>query len=112
MMLRMSVFLIAFVAALGIFGLDFYFGREIDLWFLYIIPIGIVCLILGARTGYWMVALTVGLLFLDGYLLGNPYSTLLAFLIDRLSEGAMFAFVVYLIDRLNIPLEDDLKHRR
>ena len=70
----------------GIFALDYAAGREFDLWLLYVLPVGLASVVIGPRYGFSFAAIATGLLFLVGYLLGNTYTSITAFLLDRASE--------------------------
>ena len=97
MTLRNSTLLVAAILMAGIFALDYAVGREIDLWLLYVIPVGVASLVIGPRYGYVLAGIATGLLYLSGYLLGNPYTTTAAFVFDRTSEGVAFFLLAYLI---------------
>lgn len=102
MTLRNSILLVTGLLMTGIFTLDHAVGREFDLWLLYVAPVGLASVVLGPRYGFGVAAIATSLLFLAGYLLGNPYSSLAAFILDRASEGCAFFLLAYLIGQARI----------
>lgn len=109
MTLRNSILLVAVILLAGIFALDYAVGREFDLWLLYVLPVGLASVVLGPRYGFVVAAIATSLLFLGGYLLGNPYASLAAFLLDRASEGCALFLLAYLIGlaRLRVASPND-----
>ena len=97
MTLRNSILLVAGILTAGIFALDYAAGREFDLWLLYVLPVGLASVVIGPRYGFGFAAIATGLLFLGGYLLGNPFTSIAAFLLDRASNGCALFLLAYLI---------------
>ena len=75
------------------FAIDLGAGKELNLWILYVLPIAAATVTLGYRAGLVVVAVASVLLFAAGYLLGNPFSSTLIFVIDRLS--CVVAYVLF-----------------
>ena len=97
MTLRNSILLVTGLLMTAIFALDYAVGREFDLWLLYVLPVEIASLVLGPRHGFGVAAIATGLLFLGDYLLGNPYPSIAAFLLDNASNGWALFLLAYLI---------------
>lgn len=81
----------------GIFGLDYSAGREVNLWLLYIVPIALGTFAIGQRCGIVLSCLAGALLFLNGYLVGNPYTSGTAFVVDRASNLLAYLLIASLI---------------
>ena len=82
----------------GIYGLDYSAGRDLSLWLLYIVPIALGTFAMGPRCGIVLSCLAGALLFLNGYLLGNPYASTVAFVVDRASNVLAYLLIAGLID--------------
>ena len=82
----------------GIYGLDYSAGRDLSLWLLYIVPIALGTFAMGPRCGIVLSCLAGTLLFLNGYLLGNPYASTVAFVVDRASDVLAYLLIAGLID--------------
>ena len=82
----------------GIYGLDYSAGRDLSLWLLYIVPIALGTFAMGPRCGIVLSCLAGTLLFLNGYLLGNPYASTVAFVVDRTSALLAYLLIAGLID--------------
>ena len=95
--LRITILFLAAMLMLGVFALDYRAGRGFDLWLLYVVPLGLVSVVLGPRYGYATALVATALLFLSGYLLGNPYDSTIAFVLDRGSEGIAYLLFAFLI---------------
>ena len=81
----------------GIFGLDYSAGREVNLWLLYIVPIALGTFAIGQRCGIVLSCLAGALLFLNGYLVGNPFSNPLIFALNRLLDISALLLISWLI---------------
>jgi uncharacterized membrane protein len=102
MSLRNTALAIAIAMMGGIFMLDFATGREIDLWLLYLVPIGLASFVLGARYGYAL-TLAAGLLLLaTNGLYQHALPTLSAFLSERGTEATVYVVCVYMIGLLRL----------
>jgi hypothetical protein len=102
MSLRNAALAIAIAMMGGIFMLDFATGREIDLWLLYLAPIGLASFMLGARYGYAL-TLAAGLLLLATTgLYQQAIPTLGVFLADRGTEATVYVVCVYMIGLLRL----------
>ena len=106
MSLRLLTLTAAALLMAGVFALDYAAGRDFDLWLLYILPIALAAFVLGPRHGYLMSMAATALLFLSGYLLGNPYGSTLAFMVDRGSEGLVYLLISYLIGAARVAIAD------
>ena len=85
------------LALVGFIGLlDYQAGAELNLWLLYLAPIALGTMVLGVHTGYALSILCASLLFLNGFLLGNPFHTIFAFLVDRASASTVYIVVTFL----------------
>jgi hypothetical protein len=102
MSLRNATLAFAIAMMGGIFMLDFATGREIDLWLLYLAPIGLVSFVLGARYGYALTLATGLLLLATTGLYQNALPTLGAFLADRGTEATVYVVCVYFIGLLRL----------
>ena len=90
----------------GVLTLDYVTGRDIDLWLLYVIPIGIVSLLLGARFGYALTFLAAAFLFVTTMLFGIHYPSITAFASDRGIEALVFLVCAYLIGAIRRKIAD------
>ena len=81
----------------GVFGLDYSAGRELNLWLLYIAPIALGTFAMGPRCGYVLSCLAGVVLLLNGYLLGNPFSSPFMFAINRLLDISALFLISWLI---------------
>ena len=82
--------------------LDYAAGHEVDLWLLYLAPIGLVSFVLGARYGYAMTLAAAMLLFLISKLHGPAWPTLGALLSERGTETSVYVVSVYLLGLLRL----------
>ena len=106
MPLRNAALAIA-IAMMGvIFRLDFATGREIDLWLLYLAPIGLASFVLGARYGYALTLVAGLLLLATTGLYQHALPTLGAFLADRGTEATVYVVCVYIIGLLRLVVAD------
>ena len=94
---RTPILIAIAILFIGVFGLDYSAGRELNLWLLYIVPIALGTFAMGPRSGVVMSCLAGALLCLNGYLLRNPYSSDFAFLVDRASDVVAYLLIVSLI---------------
>ena len=77
---------------LGIWALDCVVGRNVSLWFVYLIPVAFAAAIGGARTGIAFAILSTMLLFAAAARVGHPYSSEEYFYIEV--AGDFFAYLV------------------
>ena len=82
--------------------LDYAAGHEVDLWLLYLAPIGLVSFVLGARYGYAMTLAAALLLLLISKLHGPAWPTLGALLSERGTETTVYVVSVYLLGLLRL----------
>lgn len=94
----------AIVLMVSVFALDHAVGRDINLWILYLAPIALVSFVIGLRPGLLCAAFAVCLLLVNGAVLGNPFGSTTAFLLDRLSEAVAYALVVWLIGAVRMAI--------
>lgn len=86
-----SLILFAAVAVL-----DYCVGKEINLWILYLVPILSAALGSGLVAGIALAALAGSALFVNGMLLGHPYSSNAIFILDRASDVLAMLLVAVL----------------
>ncbi len=89
--------LAAFILMVGIAVYDFWAGREISLWVLYVVPIAVVSWHKGVKSGVAVSALAVVFLSVVGALTGHPYSSDLYFYIATLSQAVAYLVIVFLV---------------
>ena len=92
-----ATLLLGVVLLLAVFALDSAVGRELDLWLVYVIPIGLVSIVLGPRYGYLVACVATGLLLLESYLFGNAHNSVAALVFDRTSEFLAYLLFTFLI---------------
>jgi len=106
MSLRNATLIIAIALMGGIFMLDYATGRDIDLWLLYLVPIGLVSFVLGARYGYAVTLAAAMLLLATTWMYNHAMPTILAFLSERGTEATVYVIAVYLIGILRLAVAD------
>ena len=84
------------VLMLGAYAFDYAAGRELNLWLLYVVPVLYGTFTLGLRVGVVVSLVSGALLFLNGYLLGNPFSSTAIYVIDRLSNILAYLLITLL----------------
>jgi hypothetical protein len=89
----------------GVFALDHLAGRELNMWLLYVFPISLGTFILGTRAGMVLSGIACLLLFLNGHLLGNPYSSTLPYVFDRCSDLVAYILITALMGVLRTRYE-------
>ncbi len=94
---RTPILVLIAILFIGVFGLDYSAGGEVSLWVLYIVPIALGTFAMGQRSGIVLSCLAGVLLFLNGYLVGNPYASGAAFVIDRASDTLAYLLIACLI---------------
>ena len=102
MSLRNATLAIAIAMMGGIFMLDYATGRDIDLWLLYLVPIGLVSFVLGARYGYALTLVAALLLLATSGLYNHALPTIRAFLSERGTEATVYVVCVYLLGLLRL----------
>ncbi len=102
MLLRNATLAIAIVMMGGIAMLDYAAGHEVDLWLLYLVPIGLVSFVLGARYGYAMTLAAALLLLVTSRLHAPDWPTIGAFLSERGTETTVYVVSVYLLGLLRL----------
>ena len=80
----------------GVWSFDLWAGREISLWFLYVLPIMASTFARGLSVGLTVSLASVGLLAYNGYHLGNPFSSLAPYVVDLGSEALTFVLIAVL----------------
>ena len=104
MRLRILVLSIVIVLMTLVFTLDYSVGREFNMWLLYLVPIATGTFALGSGFGYALCAMATALLFLSGYLLGNPFESVAAYAFDRFCNASMYVFATYLIGAIRVAI--------
>jgi hypothetical protein len=89
--------LAALVLMAGIAVYDFWAGREISLWILYVVPIAVISWHKGARAGAAAAALAVVFLYVVGVGSGHPYSSDLYLCVATLSQAVAYIVIVFLV---------------
>jgi len=97
MSLRIVTLVIALALMGGIFIVDYAIGRQMDLWLLYLIPIGLASFVLGARYGYALTLATALLLLATSFLHQHAFPSLSTFLAERGTEATVYVVSVYII---------------
>jgi len=77
---------------LGIAALDNVCGRNISLWFLYVLPLSLAAAIGGTRAGIAFTALATGLILVIGLYAGHPFPTNAHFYFEV--AGYLFTFLI------------------
>lgn len=77
---------------LGIGALDYALGRNISLWFVYLLPVAFAAAIGGARIGVGFAVLAAGLLVGVGLKMGHPFPSSGYFYFDVF--GDFFAYLI------------------
>jgi hypothetical protein len=81
---------------LGIGVLDCAVGRNMSLWFVYVVPITLAAAIGGVRAGLGFSALAAGLLILVGMDIGHPFPTMGYFLFEVFGDFFVYLLIVAL----------------
>jgi hypothetical protein len=89
--------LAAITLMVGIEVYDFWAGREISLWILYVVPIAVVSWYKGPKSGVAASGLAVVFLYVVGVLSGHPYSSDLYFCIATTSQAVAYLIIVFLV---------------
>lgn len=97
---------ILFFLTLGIGTLDCAVGRNISLWFVYVLPITLAAAIGGLRAGLGFSMLSAGLLVAVGLAAGHPFPTDGYFLFEVF--GDLFAYLI--IVALALGVREKLHH--
>jgi hypothetical protein len=87
----LALAILAFLA-LGIGALDHVCGRNISLWFLYVLPVSSAAAISGARAGLAFTFLATALIVAVGLDAGHPYPTNAHFFFEV--SGYLFTFLI------------------
>jgi len=77
-------------------ALDLVAGKELSLWFLYAAPIVASAIAFGRNSAIGLSIVAGGLLLLNGYLLGNPFSTMSIYLVNQFSCVAAYFLIAWL----------------
>jgi hypothetical protein len=86
---RIAATWVVFLLAL-VFALDYWVGKEINLWLLYVPPVALSTITLGLYRGMLVGLIATGLLLTNGWAVGYPYSSFALFLFDRLCDGIAY----------------------
>ena len=97
---------ILFFLMLGIGALDCATGRNVSLWFVYVLPITLAAAIGGLRAGLLFSLLAAGLLIAVGMAVGHPFPTAGYFFFEVF--GDLFAYLV--IVALALGVREKLHH--
>jgi len=97
MSLRIVTLVVASALMGGNFIVDCATGREVDLWLLYLIPIGLASFVLGARYGYALTLAAALLLVATRVLQQHAFPSLSTFLTERGTEATVYVVSVYII---------------
>ncbi len=81
---------------LGIGVLDCAVGRNVSLWFVYVLPICLAAAIGGARAGVAFSALAAGLLLFVGFDGGHPFPAMGYFLFEVFGDFFVYLLIVVL----------------
>lgn len=87
----LALAILAFLT-LGIAALDSVCGRNISLWFLYVLPLAFASAIGGIRAGLAFTVLVTGLIVFVGLHAGHPFPTNAHFYLE--AAGYVFTFLV------------------
>jgi hypothetical protein len=87
----------ALVLMMGIAVYDFWAGREISLWVLYVVPIAVISWYKGAKAGAASSGLAVVFLYVVGVWSGHPYSSVFYFCVATLSQAIAYVMIVFLV---------------
>jgi len=97
---------ILFFLMLGIGVLDCVMGRNVSLWFIYVLPITMAAAIGGLRAGIAFSVLAAGLLVGVGLRVGHPFPSTEYFLFEVF--GDLFAYLI--IVALTLGVREKLHH--
>lgn len=88
------------VGMLGIAYLDYSTGKDMSVWGLYLIPVGIASWVGGFRTGIVLSAVSCVLMFIAGVYGGNMFASTGYFLLGILNRSLAFVLVSWLASYL------------
>ena len=104
MSLRNTTLAITFALLAGIFMLDCATGRDFNLWFVYLLPVGFASFVLGARYGYGVTLATALLLLATTGIYDRAIPTIRDFISIRGTEATVFVICVYLIGLMRLAI--------
>lgn len=88
------------VGMLGIAYLDYSTGKDLAVWGLYLIPVGIASWVGGFRAGLLLSAVSCTLMFVAGVVGGNMFASTGYFLLGILNRSIAFVLVAWLASYL------------
>lgn len=88
------------VTAVVIAVLDVVVGAQISLWIFFLVPVGLATWNLGMRPGIVLAVICAGLILINGFIVGHPFSTLGYYLLAVASRILAVLVVVWLIGLL------------
>lgn len=109
--LRTTTLALATFLLVAVFALDHRAGSQFDLWLMYILPIGLVSIVLGPLYGYVIAIVATGLLLLDSVFAGDVYGSVAALLFARVSILLAYLLFVFLIGLARGSISDN-RHLR
>lgn len=83
-----------------VWAADYLAGRDLTLWVLYLVPIGLIAFVLGTTSGLVYSVLALALLCVNGLLLGNPYASIGALVLERVSDCIAYIVLAVLVSAL------------
>lgn len=95
-----TLMLFFFLGMLGIAYLDYATGKEIAVWALYLVPVGVAAWMAGPRAGFALAAASCALMFATGVLFGDAYSGFWFFLLALGNRAIALFAVAWLASRL------------
>ena len=93
-----AIFYVALILCIA--AADVAVGIRINLWLLYMVPMGLATWNLGIKTGWAFFGLSVVVLFSTAFLFGYPQSSQVYLVLSYISKTIAYCVVVFLLGEL------------